>query len=177
MKYIVRGSLAAIAVAVLTLTGCASAGTGSYAEKSSDSSESAGPTASDAPGSTDKTDQPVLATADSTFGSIIVDGTGRSVYVFDKDTPGSGSSACEGDCLAKWPAVPATDDSPGVKGVTGTVATITRSDGSRQVTVNGSPVYLFAGDLAAGDVKGQGIGGIWWLVGPDGTKITKTPAG
>jgi predicted lipoprotein with Yx(FWY)xxD motif len=63
------------------------------------------------------------------------------------------------------------DESPAADGVTGDVATITRDDGSRQITVNGLPLYLYAPDEAPGDVTGQGVGGVWWVVGPDGAKI------
>ena len=118
----------------------------------------------------------VLKTADSDLGEIVVDAEGRTVYVFDKDTAGDGKSVCSGDCLAKWPAVTADSDKPAVDGVTGEVGTITRDDGSTQVTLGGMPLYLYAGDSQAGDVTGQAVGGIWWVVGPDGAKITATAA-
>ena len=113
-----------------------------------------------------------LKTADSGLGKILVDGNGRTVYVFDKDT--AGKSNCEGDCLAKWPAVAAGDSTPKLDGVE--VSTITRSDGSKQLAVGGLPVYLFAGDSKAGETKGQAVGGVWWVVGPDGKKITTQPS-
>ncbi|GAB3952175.1 lipoprotein [Kribbella albertanoniae] len=113
-----------------------------------------------------------LKTADSGLGKILVDGNGRTVYVFDKDT--AGKSNCEGDCLAKWPAVAAGDTTPTLEGVE--VSTITRSDGSKQLAVGGLPVYLFAGDSKAGETKGQAVGGVWWVVGPDGKKITAQPS-
>jgi predicted lipoprotein with Yx(FWY)xxD motif len=117
-----------------------------------------------------------LTTATSDLGEIVVDADGRSVYVFDKDTAGSGQSACSGDCLAKWPAVTADSDDPAVDGVTGDISTITRDDGSTQITLGGMPLYLFAGDSEAGDVTGQAVGGVWWVVAADGTKITGAPA-
>jgi predicted lipoprotein with Yx(FWY)xxD motif len=55
------------------------------------------------------------------------------------------------------------------------VGTVTRTDGSKQLTLGGLPLYLFVNDSEAGDAKGQGVGGAWWVVGPDGKKIT-TPA-
>jgi predicted lipoprotein with Yx(FWY)xxD motif len=51
------------------------------------------------------------------------------------------------------------------------VGTITRDDGTKQVTLNGHPLYTYSGDSAAGDVAGQGVGGGWWVVGPDGAKM------
>lgn len=114
-----------------------------------------------------------LTTAESSLGTIVVDAQGMTVYVFDNDTANSGMSACEGDCLAQWPAVVTDADTPTVEGVTGTVGTITRTDdGTRQITLNGLPLYYWVEDTAAGDVSGQGVGGVWWVVGPDGVKIT-----
>jgi predicted lipoprotein with Yx(FWY)xxD motif len=113
-----------------------------------------------------------LMTADSSLGEIVVDGKGMTVYVFDNDTPGSDSSSCEGDCAAEWPAVSPASDEPAVEGVTGEVGTITGTDGNPQLTINGLPVYYFAQDSAPGDVKGQGVNGVWWVVSPSGEKTT-----
>ncbi len=153
---------AVLAAGVVALAGCGSSDDNSSSGSSSSSGD--GSSASDA----------VLSTADSDLGTIVVDADGRTVYVFDKDTAGSGTSACSGDCLAKWPAVTADSDAPAVDGVSGDVGTITRDDGSTQVTLDGMPLYLYAGDSQAGDVTGQAVGGIWWVVAPDGTKIAGT---
>jgi predicted lipoprotein with Yx(FWY)xxD motif len=118
-----------------------------------------------------------LATATSSLGTIVVDGKGMTVYVFDKDTANSGKSACAGACVGQWPAVTTTSAKPSVTGVTGAVATITGANGAKQVTLNGLPLYTFAGDSAAGDVTGQGVGKIWWVVAADGTKITSSAGG
>jgi predicted lipoprotein with Yx(FWY)xxD motif len=110
------------------------------------------------------------------LGKIVVDGNRRTVYVFDKDT--SGKSNCEGDCLAKWPVVEAGDSAPQLDGIDAAlVGTVTRSDGSKQLSIGGLPIYLFAQDTKAGEAKGQGVGGVWWVVGPDGKKITTQPSG
>ena len=158
-----------MALGVLVLAGCGSSTGGGSTAGGSSSSAGGGTT------------NAVLATADSGLGRIVVDADGRTVYVFDKDTPGSGTSACSGGCLATWPPVTASSDSPEVDGVTGDVGTITRDDGTTQVTLGGMPLYLYAGDSQAGDVTGQAVGGIWWVVAPDGSKITaaatSTPAG
>ena len=155
---------AAVAVGVLGLAGCGSDSSGSSAGSGGGSSSSS------------SSENAVLSTADSSLGTIVVDADGMTVYVFDKDTAGSGTSACSGDCLAKWPAVTTDSDSPEVDGVTGDVGTITRDDGSKQVTLAGMPLYLYAADSQAGDVTGQAVGGIWWVVGADGTEITQTAA-
>jgi predicted lipoprotein with Yx(FWY)xxD motif len=150
----VAGVVGAIVLGLGVLTAC-----GDDKGADSNSSSSSGATAQ-------------LKTADSGLGKILVDGNGRAVYVFDKDT--AGKSNCEGDCLAKWPAVAAGDSTPKLEGVE--VSTITRSDGSKQLAVGGLPIYLFAGDSKAGETKGQAVGGVWWVVGPDGKKITTQPS-
>jgi predicted lipoprotein with Yx(FWY)xxD motif len=151
--------LAAVSLSIVGLSGCAS------------NEPAADAPSSDTPQSPAETSDADLSVADSSLGDIVVDGDGMTVYIFDKDTADSGKSVCSGDCLAAWPPVVAMDESPAADGVTGDVATITRDDGSRQITVNGLPLYLYAPDEAPGDVTGQGVGGVWWVVGPDGAKI------
>jgi predicted lipoprotein with Yx(FWY)xxD motif len=63
-------------------------------------------------------------------------------------------------------------EAPALDGVTGDVDTITATDGSTQVTLNGWPLYYYAGDSAAGDTAGQGVNEVWWVVGANGEKIT-----
>jgi predicted lipoprotein with Yx(FWY)xxD motif len=118
----------------------------------------------------------VLATADSEFGTIVVDGEGMTAYMFDNDTQGSGESSCSGDCLAAWPPIVAESDAPTVEGLEGEVGTIERDDGTLQVTLNGWPLYLWAQDSAPGDVTGQAVNDVWWVVGPDGEPIRTAPA-
>jgi predicted lipoprotein with Yx(FWY)xxD motif len=158
--------LALSSAAALVLAACgsdstdsSSAGSGSSAAETTSSSSAASADA-------------VLKTADTDLGTVVVDSAGLTVYYFDKDTADSGASNCSGQCLENWPPVIAESDSPEVDGVTGTVGTITRDDGTTQVTLNGLPLYLYIGDKAPGDVTGQGVGGIWWVVAPDGSKIS-----
>lgn len=113
-----------------------------------------------------------LSTATTDLGEIVVDGSGMTVYYFTADTPGSGESACADDCLAAWPSVHPAGTEPVLDGVTADVATITGTDGQPQLTLDGRPVYTFAGDAAAGDTAGQGLDGAWFAVAPDGTEIS-----
>jgi predicted lipoprotein with Yx(FWY)xxD motif len=159
--------LAAPAAAALVLAGCTS--------NSDDSSSSAATSSSAA-----AAENVALTTADSVLGPIVVDAQGRTVYYFDKDTAGSGTSSCSGQCLADWPAATTDTDPPQVSpDVTGQVSTLTRDDGSVQLTLDGMPLYLFAGDKAAGDINGQAQQGVWWVIAPDGSKVTRaaTPSG
>jgi predicted lipoprotein with Yx(FWY)xxD motif len=93
---------------------------------------------------------------------------GMSVYTFDKDTAGTTTSACTGDCLKSWPVVPvgAKDALVAGKGVTGKLATIAGADGKLQLTYNGWPLYYFAKDTEPKDTMGDGVGGVWHLAKP-----------
>ena len=116
----------------------------------------------------------VITTQAGSAGTFLTNGSGRTVYLWAKD--GTNMSACSGACAAAWPPVPAT----GTLTATGSakasdLGTITRSDGTKQVTYDGHPLYYFVGDSAAGQTNGQGsdnFGAPWWLVAPSGSKIT-----
>jgi hypothetical protein len=96
------------------------------------------------------------------------------VYLWAKD--GMNMSACSGACAAAWPPVPATGTLTATGGAKASdLGTITRSDGTKQVTYDGHPLYYFVGDSAAGQTNGQGsdnFGAQWWLVASSGAKIT-----
>ncbi|SDW72676.1 Predicted lipoprotein with conserved Yx(FWY)xxD motif [Arthrobacter sp. cf158] len=109
--------------------------------------------------------------APSSAGQIVVDSEGMSLYFFTKDVKDSGTSACTEACLAAWPIFTTTSEAPTVEGVTGTVGTIASPDGKKHVTLNGMPLYYYAKDKAPGDVTGQGVGGVWYLVSPAGEMI------
>jgi predicted lipoprotein with Yx(FWY)xxD motif len=107
--------------------------------------------------------------AESDLGQILTDGDGVTIYYFANDT--EGVSNCEGDCLSNWPPVTVQGAPSAGDGVDAELGTITRTDGAIQLTVNGFPAYYFAGDAAAGDTNGQGVGGVWFVFGPDGEPI------
>ena len=151
---------------VVALAGCASPGAESSDPPTAPSEMSDPYGGGDAP-----TSGATLMTADSSLGEIVVDGEGMTVYMFDNDTQGGDASACEGECAANWPAVTTESDAPEVEGVTGDVGIIAGVDGSTQVTLNGWPLYSFAGDAAAGDVNGQGVNDVWWVLTPDGERM------
>jgi predicted lipoprotein with Yx(FWY)xxD motif len=111
------------------------------------------------------------------FGPVLVDGDGFSLYLFMADTQNSGTSTCGDDdgCTTEWPPLLTEGDPIAGEGVDATLlGTITRDDGSTQVTYNGWPLYLFHEDMAAGDTNGQAVdefGGLWYLVSPTGETI------
>jgi len=166
------------ALGIAALTGSGSSPTGGSTQQGSPSSASSSPAGSGPAASAPAAAGPVvLKTASTSLGTIVVNEKGMAVYFFDKDTANSGKSACDAGCSMMWPAVKAATPMPGVDGVTGKVGTISRDDGTLQATVNGRPVYTYAKDMAAGDVKGQGVGGIWWAVAPGGDKVSGSTPG
>lgn len=159
----------AAALAVLALAGCSSMGASSSSSGSdSGSSSASGSSGSSAAGTTGAAG--ALSTASTSLGTIVVDGAGMTAYFYDLDKKGESASACTGGCSSAWPAITTTSSTPSVAGVTGTVGTIAGPDGARQITIDGLPIYRYAGDAAKGDVSGQGSGGVWWAVNPDGTE-------
>ncbi|MEU2428222.1 hypothetical protein ABZ611_01665 [Streptomyces sp. NPDC007861] len=103
---------------------------------------------------------------------VVVNGAGFTLYRFDKDTANPSKSTCNGECATTWPPVVVA---PGGKifidGVKKSdVGVVKRDDGNLQVTIGGWPVYRFSKDLKPGDANGQGVGGAWFGVTPNGQK-------
>ena len=107
--------------------------------------------------------------ASTSLGDVLVDGNGMTLYMFTPDA--GGTSACSGDCLVKWPALLGDTAAPGTGLDAAKFATITRDDGAKQLSFYGMPLYYFAGDKAAGDVTGQGLGDKWYVLKADGTVV------
>lgn len=105
---------------------------------------------------------------DTTLGAFLTGDDGKTLYVLTKDTPGV--STCSGNCATAWPpfVLGAGESAKGGTDVTGTFGTISRDDGTTQVTYKDAPLYYFAGDGAAGEVNGQGLNGVWFVASPDG---------
>ena len=117
-----------------------------------------------------------VGAANSKLGRILVDGRGRTLYIFAKDK--NGKSACSGLCAGYWPALTTKGKPQAINGARkALLSTTRRSDGSLQVTYRGHPLYRFSGDSAAGQTSGEGLtdfGGGWWAVSPAGAKIVST---
>ena len=158
---------AGLAALALTVSACASSGS------------SSAPAAANTPAAGGNTSSAPAAAAggstvtEKTIGGqqVLVDAQGMTLYWFAIDTPSA--SKCSGSCATYWPPVkgPLTAGS----GVTGTLGTITRSDGTKQVTYMGHPLYTYIGDTSAGQNKGNGknlSGGLWYEMTVSGS----TPA-
>ncbi len=108
-------------------------------------------------------------------GPVLGTDTGRTLYVFVDDLLTRAPSACTGDCAHDWVPMPVSGGIVVGRGVTGHVGTIERRDGERQLTMDGRPLYLFSGDRAPGDIRGNGVGNIWWAMTPSGLSATSYP--
>ncbi|SFK03859.1 hypothetical protein [Amycolatopsis sacchari] len=161
-----RPVLSIVAVAGLGLLGACSATTGSGAAPAGPAPTSVVVQRQAVAQNTTK----LVAAEVAGLGQVLTDENGRTLYRFDKDTANPPASTCDGDCATAWPPVMATG-SVDVQGVDpALVGTVTRSDGSKQVTVKGWPVYRYAKDSAAGQAKGQDVGGLWHALTPGGGK-------
>jgi predicted lipoprotein with Yx(FWY)xxD motif len=117
----------------------------------------------------------VMASDSTEYGPILVDGDGAALYVLAEDTQNGGTSACTGDCTQEWIPLQSQGAPVAGTGVDATLlSTITRDDGTLQVTYNGRPLYHFDEDMAAGDTNGQGVEdefGHWSLVSATGEPV------
>lgn len=151
-------------VAALPLVALAVAGCGGGSEAS----------ASPAPATTMNGQPATVGVATTGLGTILVNSQGRTLYLFQKDS--GTKSACTGACAAAWPPLRANGKPTIGSGTNASlVGTTARSDGARQVTYNGHPLYLYVGDQKPGDTNGQGVtafGGGWFAVSPAGTQVS-----
>jgi predicted lipoprotein with Yx(FWY)xxD motif len=98
-------------------------------------------------------------------GKYLTDAEGMTLYWFKKDS--KGMSACSGNCVAKWPLYFRDSVSPPAGVAAADFETITRGDGQKQTGFRGYPLYYWVGDKAAGEINGQGVGGVWFVIDPD----------
>jgi predicted lipoprotein with Yx(FWY)xxD motif len=118
----------------------------------------------------------MVKTTNGKLGTFLTDATGRTIYVFAADT--TTQSTCYNSCASFWPPV-LTSGAPSASGgvAAAKLGTTKRTDGTTQVTYNGHPLYTFKPDSAPGETNGQGknlSGGLWWVVGANGTAITSS---
>ena len=163
------GVAAILVVAACSSTGASATPTAAPPTQAPASQAPASQPASQAPASASAAagEEYEVKVATATVGKFLTGEDGKTLYIFKKDTT-PGKSVCNGDCATNWPpfVVEADDTLKAGDGVTGTLATIKRDDGTDQVTYNGAPLYYFAADSKAGDTTGQGVGGIWFVASP-----------
>jgi predicted lipoprotein with Yx(FWY)xxD motif len=161
--------LAALALAsALVLAACGSSSSSGTSSSSTTTTPSSA-TSSPRPAS-------VLATKTNSLGTFLVDAKGRALYLWDADH--GSMSACNGECATDWPPLTtAGTPTAGGQAKSALLGTTKRSDGSREVTYAGHPLYYFAGDSGPGQTSGQGsdsFGSPWWVVSPGGKAIQKS---
>jgi predicted lipoprotein with Yx(FWY)xxD motif len=164
----VAGVGGALGAAVVVAACSSAASSGTAAAPASPAGSSSSSSGSSASGAT------VIETATSSGGTFLTNGSGRAVYLWAKDT--GDMSNCTGACAGAWPPVTTTGTATASGAAKASdIGTITRSDGTKQVTYDGHPLYYFSGDSGPGTATGQGndgFGAKWWLVAPTGSDVT-----
>jgi predicted lipoprotein with Yx(FWY)xxD motif len=113
--------------------------------------------------------------ADTTFGVLLVDGQGKTLYYFAIDRPASGASSCDESCAATWPIFFTDTIRVSSPLNPGDFASITRADGTKQTTYMGRPLYFYKGDKVPGDINGSGINKVWYVANIAGFIPTTPP--
>jgi predicted lipoprotein with Yx(FWY)xxD motif len=139
---------------------------------SSAASAAPSPAASAAPSAPAMARVELKLAEDMDLGSYVTGKDGLALYVFGPDK-GRDTSQCNGDCAGNWPPLVVADlaDVTAGDGVTGKLGTITRDDGSLQVTLDGAPLYYYVADQKAGDTKGQALNDVWYLASAAGKPV------
>ncbi len=141
-------AMAFSAIVLATACGGATGGSGSA------TAATAAPTATPAP---------TVAVADSSLGKILVAATNKmTLYTYTKDT--ADTSNCYDACATAWPPLTITGEPVAGAGITGKLGLTTRKDGSKQLTHNGKPLYFYNKDTKPGDVVGQNVGTVWFVI-------------
>lgn len=120
----------------------------------------------------------VQAADNPKLGKILVNASGMTLYTFAIDTPTE--SKCASDCATYWPPVTTGAQPSAGSGLAGKVSTISRPDGTKQVTYQGKPLYTYILDKKPGDTVGDGIddfGGVWHVVSLNGSSSSSINGG
>jgi len=164
----------AIAGAALLVAACGSYGSSAYGTSASPSSNGRYPGAtSSPPGTPEPPAALTVSLRKSPLGQILVDGSGRTLYLFEADK--ANISNCYADCASVWPPLIASSTPTGGAGINQSLlTTTTRKDGSLEVVYNGHPLYYFVSDKQAGDTTGQALssfGADWYVISATGSKV------
>lgn len=161
-----RSFLGVAAAGALALSGCTGddgGGSDEATDGSTDSSEESTAT--------------VRVTETERYGEILTGPEGRTLYLLESDDQGAGTSACLGDCAETWPPLTAEGDTSASGAVGTEVDSFEREDGETQVTANGWPLYYYSNDEAPGDIEGQGVNDVWFVVDATGTPVREASEG
>lgn len=173
-------TVTALAAALLVATaaaGCSDSGGDSGGASGTDTANHPDSHEADVVPAVSSSAAPAVDVKNDSFGKMLVDDKGRTLYQFDKDT--KNKSMCDGECAKAWPPYTVKSTPAAGKGLKANLLkTAKRDDGSEQVTYNGHPLYRFADDQKPGDINGQDVdafGAKWFIVNPEGKKVTTKP--
>ncbi|WP_267640766.1 COG4315 family predicted lipoprotein [Haloarchaeobius amylolyticus] len=167
-----RRSLLAASASALALAGCLGddAGAGTDTDTQTDTQTTTDTqTATDT--GTSMMGPTVQVRSHPDLGDILVGPEGMTLYMFDQDSKGSGESACSGGCASAWPPLTVDGEATAGDGVSASLSTFDRGDGTMQVAAAGWPLYYYANDGSPGDATGQAVNDVWWVLRPDGTPV------
>jgi predicted lipoprotein with Yx(FWY)xxD motif len=153
-------ALTAVALAVTacgTGSGSSAGGAYGYGTQTTQATQAA-------PGSSSSVSTAALKTETTRAGTVLADNHGLTLYYYSADKRGSGKSVCTGGCATAWPPLAAPVKAPAGVRLPGPLGIITRPGGLRQVTINGFPIYLYAGDKTPGQETGNGMSGSWHVI-------------
>jgi predicted lipoprotein with Yx(FWY)xxD motif len=173
----VTGRLSLIPLALISALVIAACGSSSNAGSSGGSASGYGAATTPAPAASTTSNRAAatsaIATKKTSLGTFLVNAQGRTLYLWDADK--GSMSTCNGECARDWPPLTTKAAPKGSGRVKASLlGTTKRSDGTREVTYAGHPLYTFAGDTAPGQATGQGssaFGAPWWVVTPGGTAL------
>jgi predicted lipoprotein with Yx(FWY)xxD motif len=173
MKRILTAVTAIAALGLIVVAAIGAAGSGTSSARTMSSSGSTGYGAAAATRVVKAAAAPMISVRRTSHGKTLVDGHGRSLYLFEADR--ANMSNCTTSCLTVWPALTSSKATPRAGGgaVAGKIGTI-RSQAGRQITYAGHPLYRYVGDHKPGDTNGQGLnqfGAKWYVLAPSGRKI------
>lgn len=157
--------MAPAAALLLVLAACSTGASTTPSEATESSSASKSEAA--APSESEAAEESYeITVTDTAAGSALAGEGGMTLYTFDNDS--NGQSACASGCVENWPpfTVDEGEEATAGEGVTGDIGSITRDDGTTQVTYNSAPLYYFSGDSAPGDSNGDGVGEVWHIAVP-----------
>jgi predicted lipoprotein with Yx(FWY)xxD motif len=162
---------AALAVTALVLAACSNSSTSTPPAAGGTTTSTSSPSGNPMSGAT------VQVTDNSSFGKILTDAEGNTLYLFEQDQ--GTKTACTTGCSSTWPALTVSGGKPTAgAGVNASLLGVAKqADGSMQVTYNGHLVYMYSGDSAPGDTNGQGISGVWFVVSSTGDAVQQASGG
>jgi predicted lipoprotein with Yx(FWY)xxD motif len=168
-------AVAATVLVAATATACSDSGKSS----SSGSTAATASASAIAPQAAADSSSVTVASKKEKLGTILVTGKNQTLYLFQADKQ-KNKSTCNSACASAWPPLIVTGKPTAGSGVKANLlSTATRSDGKKQATYNGHPLYRFAGDTKAGQTNGQGqnaFGAKWYVLGTNGKQITSSPS-